>query len=78
MNYSQFNIVMFRVECPVCLKRRPLREIEISDYHNVNAYWCYQFCSDRCRFRATEAQNLKVNNSKFTLEHKVLNKQLQS
>lgn len=49
----------FRVECPVCLKRRPLRAMEESEYHCYQTYNSFQFCSDSCKNRATQKQKEK-------------------
>lgn len=55
-----FNLDLLRVECPVCLKRRPLRAMEESQFHCYNDYNSFQFCSDFCEEISTKEQRKKA------------------
>lgn len=57
------NPSVFRVECAVCKRRRPLREMEISQLHHKGIYHCYQYCSDICERNASDEQKRKVKES---------------
>ena len=63
MDIRGHNISSFRVECAVCKRRRPLREMEISQLHHKGTYHCYQFCSDFCERNANDEQKRKVKES---------------
>lgn len=60
MSLKSFNPSALRVECAVCKRRRPLREMEISQLHHKGIYHCYQFCSDACERNANDEQKRKV------------------
>ena len=56
-----FNIDSLRVECPVCRKRRKLKEIDKSDYRRLGKYKAYEFCKDSCKERAKEEHHKRID-----------------
>ena len=64
MKLYGFSIDLFRVECPVCKRRRPLNSDEKKQVEETGEYHWFQFDSSSCKDRATEDQKLKVENTK--------------
>ena len=57
---KDFDINMFRVECPVCKSRRPLSDSEKEEFRSTGDYWSFQFCRLSCQNRASENQKNKT------------------
>jgi hypothetical protein len=63
MKLYGFSIDLFRVECPVCKRRRPLNNDEKNQLEESGKYQWFQFDTSYCKDRATEDQKLKVENT---------------
>jgi hypothetical protein len=55
-----FNVDTLRVECPVCKRRRKLRELEKHHYKTLGAYMAYQLCKEQCKERATQEHKDRI------------------
>ena len=72
------NLSVYRVECPVCRRRRPLHADENADLINYKTYEYLKFCSTSCNDRATIDQLERVRDNKLSSQLKALNTKLQN